>query len=240
MKTSIRYKDTARYYDLMFEWKDYRKDTKRILGVIRQNKRSNGKELLEVACGTGNYLKYLQKSFSCTGLDLFGEMLAIAKKKAPKAKYIKANMIDFKLKKRFDVILCLFASICYTKTYPNLRKAMENFYIHLNKGGVLIFDPWLDGPVYRVGEPVMSVYDGKDIKIALLSVQNIKNGMTHEVMHFLVAERGKKVKHFAVTEVGGLFEKKKVLAIMKNAGFDAKYIKKGLSPGLGLYVGIKK
>lgn len=240
MKTGIRYKDTARYYDLMFEWKDYGKDTKRIIEVIRQNKRSSGRELLEVACGTGNYLKHLQKSFSCTGLDLFGEMLAIARKKVPRAKYIKADMINFKLKKRFDVILCLFADISYTRTYPNLRRAIRNFYAHLNKGGVLIFDPWLDGPIYRVGEPGMSVYDGKDIKIARLSVQNTKNGMTHEVMHFLVAERNKPVKHFTVLDEGGLFEKKKVMAIMKGSGFDAKYIKKGLSPGLGLYLGVKK
>ncbi|MDE1869345.1 MAG: hypothetical protein KGH60_05290, partial [Candidatus Micrarchaeota archaeon] len=119
-------------------------------------------------------------------------------------------------------------------------KAIKNFHLHLSNGGILIFDPWLDGPTYRVGEPVMSVYDGRDIKIVRLSVQDVKGGMTHDLMHFLVAEKGKPVKHFTVLDEGGLFDKKKVLSIMKAAGFDARYVKKGLSPGLGLYIGIKR
>ena len=236
----LRYKDAARYYDLLFEWKDYKKDTERIASVIKKYKKSGGRELLEVACGTGNYLRYLHKGFSCTGLDLYGEMLAIAKKKVPDARYVKANMIDFKLKKRFDVILCLFADICYARTYPNLVRTIRNFSRHLKEGGVLIFDPWLDEPTYEVGKPTMNVYDGKDIKIAVLSVQNVKRGMGWQRMHFLVAERGRRVRHFTTTEVEGLFEKRRVLAIMKSAGFDARYIKRGLSPGLGLYLGIKK
>lgn len=239
MTKGLRYKDAAKYYDLLFEWKDYGKDTKRLVSVIKKYKKSNGRELLELACGTGNYLKYLQRDFSCTGLDLYSEMLIVAKKKVPRAKYVKANMINFKLKKHFDVIVCLFADIAYAKTYPNLTKMLKNIHAHLKKGGVLVFDPWLDTPKYVPGIPQMVTHNGKDLKIAWMSVSNIKNGMADETMHYLIAEKNKPVKHLVVRDVGGLFEKRKVLGIMKKAGFDAKYVKKGLSKDLGLYVGVR-
>jgi hypothetical protein len=58
-------------------------------------------------------------------------------------------------------------------------------------------------------------------------------------MHYLVAERGESVKHFVDRHELGLFEIDKTLMIMKKAGFQAKFLKKGLMKDRGLLVGVK-
>ena len=81
-----------------------------------------------------------------------------------------ADMIKLDLNKKFDVILCLFSSIGYVKTYQNLTKTIHNFAKHLKTGGVVIIEPWFTEATYITGLPSMTTHDGKGIKIARLCV----------------------------------------------------------------------
>ncbi|MFX1344099.1 MAG: methyltransferase domain-containing protein, partial [Promethearchaeota archaeon] len=72
------YKELAKYYDLIYSWKDYRKETNKIEKLIKKYKKSDGNKLLDVACGTGKHVEYLKENFSCTGIDLNVEMINIA------------------------------------------------------------------------------------------------------------------------------------------------------------------
>ena len=81
MKNQLLYKKLAKYYDLVYSWKDYKKEANKIRKLIKKYKKSEGKGLLDVACGTGGHLKFLKSNFSCTGIDINDEMLKIAKKK---------------------------------------------------------------------------------------------------------------------------------------------------------------
>jgi hypothetical protein len=55
----------------------------------------------------------------------------------------------------------------------------------------------------------------------------------------LVAERNKNVNYFFDKHELGLFEIDKTLTIMKKAGFQAKFLKKGIMKNRGLLVGVK-
>ncbi len=109
------YNNLAKYYDLIYQWKDYEKESREIKRIIYKYKKSKGNDLLEVACGTGSHLKYLQKEFSCLGVDLNNSMLEMAKKKVPNVILKRKDMINLNIKKKFDIILCLFSSIGYVK-----------------------------------------------------------------------------------------------------------------------------
>ena len=233
--------DLAKYYDLIYAWKDYKKEAGRIKSIIKQYKKSKGKELLEVACGTGSYLEYLHKDFQSIGLDLNEGMLRIARKKLPKVKFIKASMIDFELNKKFDIIVCLFSSIGYVKSYENLRKTIINLSNHLKDGGIIIIEPWFAKSEYKVGSPHLTTYDGKDIKIARLSVSKIKGNISILDMHYAVAERNKDVKHFVSREELGMFENAKILELMRNASLSAKILKNmSWDKRRNLFIGVKQ
>ena len=240
MKKQSLYRNLAPYYDLIYTWKDYKKEVHKINKLIARCKKSNGKDLLEVACGTGHHLQYFKQNFPCTGIDLNQGILDVAKKKIKNVTFRKADMISFNLNKKFDVITCLFSSIGYVKTHQNLQKTMKNFAKHLKTGGVLIIEPWFTKSAYKAGSPHMTTYESKDLKIARLAVSKVKGNVSEMDMHYLIAERNKEVKHFVDRHTLGLFDIDKTLQFMKQAGLKAKFLKNGLMKDRGLFIGVKE
>ena len=212
------YKELAKYYDLLYSWKDYQKESEKIIKLILKHKKSKGNNLLEVACGTGHHLQYFKDKFSCFGIDINEEILNVAKNKVPSVKFKKADMINFKLEEQFDIITCLFSSIGYVKTKENLRKTINNFVSHLKQGGIVIIEPWFTKSTYKEGFPHMTVYESKELKIARLNISKIKDNLSIMDMNYLVAEKDKEVKHFIDRHEMGLFEIDETLKIMKDRG----------------------
>jgi ubiquinone/menaquinone biosynthesis C-methylase UbiE len=70
---------TARYYDKIYSFKDYRAEAQYLTAVIDQNLRSGGDRLLDVACGTGRHIEHLKTSFAVEGLDISEELLELAR-----------------------------------------------------------------------------------------------------------------------------------------------------------------
>jgi ubiquinone/menaquinone biosynthesis C-methylase UbiE len=240
MKKQVLYGELAKYYDLIYSFKDYKKEAARIKALVSKYKKSEGKELLDVASGAGHHLGYLKEEFSCMGVDVSNEMLEVARKNVKEVVFKQADMTTLSLGKRFDVITCLFSSIGYVKTYKNLRRAIRNFSKHLKEGGVVLIEPWFTKSAYIPGSPHMSIYDGKDTKIARLNVSELRGNLSVMDMHYLVAEGGKRVRHFVDTHEMGLFEVDETLRIMKKAGLQSKFLKRGLMPERGMFVGVKQ
>src|SRR5579871_4692488 len=117
MREPAIYKDMAQYYDRIYSWKNYGREVVAIKRLIRKYKRSNGKDLLEVACGTGGHAKYLKDDFRVVATDINNRMLAIARKNVAGVTFRRADMTRLDLGREFDVIICLFSSIGYLKTY---------------------------------------------------------------------------------------------------------------------------
>ncbi len=239
MKQPLIYEDLAKYYDLVYSGKDYKKEAEGIIRLIRKHKQSDGNDLLEVACGTGKHLQYLKSRFKCTGTDINKGMLKVARKRIPGVVFKKGNMINFRFGKKFDVITCLFSSIGYVKTYANLKKTIRNFTRHLKKGGVAIIEPWFTKKQFKHGYVSLATYAHPEIKIARVDFSTVKGNVSIMDMHYTIAERNKGIRHFTEQHQMGLFEVDKTLAIMKKAGFKAQFIEPG-PIGRGIYIGVKQ
>jgi SAM-dependent methyltransferase len=239
MERYVLYRGLAPYYDLIYSQKDYVKETAILKEVIAAHKLSSGSDLLDVGCGTGHHLKHLGDDFSCTGLDINGEMLELAKKNIEDAEFIEADMITMSLGRRFDVITCLFSSIGYVKTYENLGKTLRNFADHLKPGGLLLIEPWFTEDVYSAGAPFMDTYEDDDLKIARLNVSRKEGNVSIMDMHYLIAKKDVGVKHYVGRHELGLFETDRTLELMSEAGFQASYTTEGTPSSRGLYIGIR-
>jgi ubiquinone/menaquinone biosynthesis C-methylase UbiE len=240
MKKQVLYGELARYYDLIYSFKDYKREAVRIKALVSKYKKSEGKGLLDVACGTGRHLEYLKDEFSCMGVDISSEILEVAMKNVEGVVFKRADMTTLNLGKKFDVITCLYSSIGYVKTYTNLNKTIRNFSKHLKKGGVVLIEPWFTKSTYISGSPHMTTYDGKDIKIARLNVSELRGSLSVMDMHYLIAERGKGVEHFVDRHELGLFEVDETQRIMKKAGLQSRFLRHGLMREKGMFVGVKQ
>ena len=137
MKKNI-YQDSAKYYDLLVNKKEIKKEVAFLANLL---KKYRVKTLLEIGCGTGLYLIPLgKKGFEVEGLDLSENMLKEAKKKDPELKLYKRNMADFKLGKKYGLVLCLSSTLLLLKNFKQIKKAIENFIDHLTPKGILLLD----------------------------------------------------------------------------------------------------
>jgi ubiquinone/menaquinone biosynthesis C-methylase UbiE len=240
MTNQLLHNQMAKYYDKVYSFKNYLDEAVRMQNLIMKYLESGGNSLLDVACGTGLHLKHLKDDFSCTGVDVSNSMLKIARKNAKEVTFKESDMKTFQFRKQFDVITCLLSSIGYVRTIANLEKTIQNFSTHLKKGGVLLIEPSHSKSVYLQGDPRVTTYDGKEVKIARVNVTKIRQATAVLSMHILVAERGKEVKYFIDRHELGLFGINNTLRILKAAGLKSKFLKNGLMPGRELFVGIKK
>lgn len=217
--------------------KDYVREVDQVHELIEQHKRSKGNMLLDVACGTGGHLQYLQAYYSVEGLDLSADMLAVARQRFPTIRFYEASMLDFELGRQYDVITCLFSSVGYVVTVENMRKAVGQMVKHLLPGGVLVIEPYFYPETYRPGSVSATFVNEPDLKIARMAVHEQCDGISVMNMQFLVATP-KGIDHFSESHKMGLFPFTAYDAALQDAGLTVSYDPKGLI-GRGLFAGVK-
>lgn len=185
----------AKFYDQVYlKRKDYRIESQIIQDIIRRFERKPSKTLLDVGCGTGEHLKYLSRHFDCTGLDISREMVKKAKVKVPNAQFKIANMINFKLQGKFDVITCLFSSIGYVKSFRNLARTLQNFHNHLSDDGLALVEPWVFRKDFREGTVAIDAYEDEKTKMVRMSTSRLTGLSWLVYFHYLVGIDGR-IKH---------------------------------------------
>jgi ubiquinone/menaquinone biosynthesis C-methylase UbiE len=230
------YTTLAEYYDTMYSFKDYRSEAARVMGIARRNGRARGREWLDVPCGTGRHLEYIARRYRCTGLDASPAMLRIARRRLPRVRLVRGDMRSFRLGRQFDVVTSLFSGIGHVLTVAGLRRTINTFARHLKPGGVLVVEPWFTKQTWHPGMVHLLTAGGPDLRIARMSYSTVRGRVSVLNMHFLIAQKGKGVRYALVTERAGLFDPATTLRLLRAAGLRPRFLKRGLSPGRGLFI----
>lgn len=230
---------SAQYYDEIYASidKDYEAEAKKAHRFIQKHKQTNGKTLLDVACGTGFHASLLSKYYEVEGLDLGSEMLKVARKKHPEIRFHQGDMTDFDLQRQFDAIVCLFSSIGYVKTRARLQKAIQNMGRHLLPGGVLLIEPWFTAQQWHPGRASMTQVNRPDLKIVRMSYSGQKGKISMIEFQYLIGT-SKGIEHSVEIHELGLFTHREYRDAFKAAKLNVIHDKEGLA-GRGLYIGRK-
>jgi ubiquinone/menaquinone biosynthesis C-methylase UbiE len=232
------YTRSVEFYDALYHFKDYSAASKQLHNLLRQY-HPNARTLLDVACGTGKHLEYLQSYYQVEGLDLSPGMLEIARQRCNKVPFHRANMIDFRLDHSFDVIICLFSSIAYVKTSENLKKTIGTMVRHLQPDGIVIVEPWFSPESYWTGTITANFVDEPTLKIAWMYASDVPEGRVAALdIHYLVGTP-EGVDYFTERHEMGLFAHQEYLEAFRKVGLEVHYDSTGLF-GRGLYLGVNK
>jgi ubiquinone/menaquinone biosynthesis C-methylase UbiE len=212
------YGQSAAIYDALFRAKDYRKSSRTLVQILRRV-RPQARTLLDVGCGTGRHLAHLRESFDVEGLDSSRQMLAIARKRCPGIRFHHGSFVRFNLRRRFDVITCLFGALAYAKTLASLRKATRCLVRHLQPGGVLVVEPWISPERFVVGRLVFDRVDDANLKVARMYVTKRRGAVSVFDSHYLVAT-GNGVAHFRERQELGLFTDQQYRMVLDAAGLE--------------------
>ena len=176
---------SAPYYDKFYSFLDYREASQNLKGVMTEYHPA-AISLLDIACGTGRYLEYLQPDFRCAGLDILPGLLEQAEKRCPGIPFHQGDMRAFAIGEKFDVVTCLFCSIGYLLELDDVKKAIGCMAGHLNAGGVLILEPWISPDQCWTGRVTCDVFDEPDLKIVRMYTHEREGEMSVYNVHNLV------------------------------------------------------
>ncbi|WHY96024.1 class I SAM-dependent DNA methyltransferase [Peribacillus simplex] len=104
-----------------------------------------GREVLDLACGTGEMtVELAQHGFEVTGVDLSDEMLLVANEKAVKLglsiPLFQQNMAELEGLGQFDCVTIFCDSLNYLRDAEDIVKTFSRVHEHLKDGGLFLFD----------------------------------------------------------------------------------------------------
>ena len=99
-----------------------------------------GMSILEPLCGSGRFLvPFLEKGFDIVGMDLSKELLAKLKEKAPEAKVVRGDILEFDSEQRYDYIFISSGSVSLFTDMELCKAILLKMKYLLKKGGKFVF-----------------------------------------------------------------------------------------------------
>jgi SAM-dependent methyltransferase len=235
----VSYTQLAPYYDAVYRaiGKDYAEEAATIRDLVRE-RAPDARSLLDVACGTGMHLEHLRRWFEVAGVDASADMLVWAKARLPGVELQVADMLDFDAGRRFDAVTCLFSSVAYMLTLDGLEAAVRNMARHLEPGGVLLIEPWLDPALWRPGSLHALLVNEPELKVARLSVSDVDGPIARTDMHYLVATPLEGVQYFTEPHELRLYYREEYIGALEAAGLAVEHLEDAGLSGRGLYIGV--
>jgi SAM-dependent methyltransferase len=225
----------ANLYDKIYtKLKNYRDEAGKVAALIRKLC-PGARSVLDVACGTGEHDRFLSAEYRVDGIDLNPEFIRIAKIKNPAGDYCVADMVHFELRKRYDVIICLFSSIGYVQTIENLHATLASFQRHLKNGGVMLIEPWFRPEAWNTGVVHITTVDEDRLKVCRMNVSETKDGnLSFFTFHYLVGTP-EGVAHFTEDHTLGLFTFDEMRSAFEAMDLIVQYDDEGIL-GRGMYI----
>lgn len=230
------YGKMAKVYDQLHHFKDFDSLAQKLETAIEQY-RHGARSILEVACGTGQFLRRLMKKYQVEGADISPEMLAVAATHCPDVPLHQADMVELSLSGRFDVVACLFSAISYARTVDRMNQAVERMARHLNPNGILIIEPFFSRESVWRNDVRLTTYQSPEQKMAWMYTTKVEGSLAIADYHFLVGEETG-VEHFVERHEFGLFTDIEYRASMERLGLKVSYDAAGVY-GRGMYVGAR-
>lgn len=231
------YSISAEVYDVIYQWLDYDGEAAKVTGYIRERSPAAG-TLLEVACGTGEYLVRFRDEFDVAGIDISEAMLQVARSKLPGVRLGVADMLTLDLGARFDAVVCLFSSIGYMKTVAQLNAAIGRMAAHTNPGGVVVVDPWFDTASWIPGHVSLQSDSREATTVARMAFSTVDGDMSISEMHHLVGREGGGVDYYVERHEMGLFDPEVYESAFEEAGLDVVSYPEDFG-GRGRFVGTR-
>jgi SAM-dependent methyltransferase len=137
---------TPRVYDAAFSHRDFPAEihvlTEWYLSVTKGEPLAS---VLELAAGPANHsIEYLSRGVSATALDICPQMIDYSAQKARQRglslRTVNADMLNFRLRDRFDMALLLTDSACHIHTSKDMIRHLRCVGDHLNPGGLYVIE----------------------------------------------------------------------------------------------------
>jgi len=222
------FRNYGKYYDLLYQDKDYAEECDFLEEIFRRYAGDMPKAILDAGCGTGGHALILaERGYDVTGVDQSKEMIYIAKNKAAhigaNADFRRMNMIDFKLGRRFDACISMFAAVGYVTANEELQRCFSSISNHLKTGSLFVFDYW-NGPAVLTIKPSINVKTVKNEDERLIRIATPQLDAAHHLCkvsyHCMVIKGRELIEEFEEEHMMRFLFPEEVRHYLEETGFD--------------------
>jgi SAM-dependent methyltransferase len=191
-----------------------------LLGALRRAGLSDGL-VIDLGCGSGLLAEPLVAAgYDVLGYDVSRPMLALARRRVPMATFRLGSLHEAPLPRAVSVT-GIGETFNYFVRRPLSDAALARLFERIRRallpGGILLFDMAAPGRVYG-GGPRKSHFVEKDWAILVTTEENPKSRiLTRHIVSF--RREGSSYRKSEETHYQRLFEKNRVLALLRAAGF---------------------
>ncbi|MBD8499006.1 class I SAM-dependent DNA methyltransferase [Paenibacillus arenosi] len=225
--------NSAQLYDVIYSFKDYEQEAKQIRDYIH-SRHFGVKTVLDVACGTGKHAEYLNQHYKVDGIDLNKEFVALAQYRNPDSSFWCEDMTQFDVGHKYDVIMCLFSSIAYTKTLDAVVRTVQQFINHLEEDGLILIEPWFTPDAWQQGFVSMIQHQTEEYHICRMTHADTENELSILNFEYLIGSKAG-IEHRKERHELGLFRQEELTHAFESIGLKVEYDPNGLI-SRGMYV----
>lgn len=204
-------------------------DTEAKNSIIEKILRSyNVKTVLDMTCGTGSQVFYLEKQgYKVTGSDFSPALLEMARERASAEKkkitFIDGDMRTLKVG-QFDAVITIFNAVGHL-TKSGFEKTMRNIHKNLKPGGIYVFDilnlrAMTDTTVIDLSWHVHAKVHDTQIHTTQFSTIDRETGILTSHDHYMIQKNVEKPKAFKSKFSLQLYTAKELTAMLKKSGFE--------------------
>jgi SAM-dependent methyltransferase len=205
-----------------------RKSAAGLLQLLRKYGVKSGL-VVDIGCGSGIWAERLLRSgHEVLGVDLSPAMLAMARLRAPQAKFVRASFLDFAFPE-CAAVTAMGEVLCYAldrrNTRAQLGRMVRRVHAALRPGGILIFD--VAEPGRGADLPAKFYWKGKDWALLREAVEDPKRcTLTRNMTIFrqVAKRRNASYRRSAESHRLNLYSRAEVKSELARAGFEVEML----------------
>jgi len=214
------YSKYARIYHEMYQHVfDYDKEYEFYDSIL---KKFNSNNILEIGCGSGMLARrFIVNGYNYCGLDLYNEMLDIAREEVSGGEFIQCDMRDIHFRNQFDAVLITGRSLAYVPENRGIISTFSGIHHALRENGLFVFGVFEANGIFDNfnGFEQNIQHGGKKIRRISRMEMNLETGWTYDwYATYIIEEKGKSSEYEDKTTLRA-FTKDEVLLFLKLGGF---------------------
>jgi len=190
-------------------------------------KARNCHKILEIGCGSGMLARrFMADGYDYLGLDLYGEMLEIARLETGSDLFVQCDMRNLAFDREFDAVLITGRSIAYVTENEGIMNTLAGVHKALRDKGLFVFGIFEANGIFdNFNDFEQTIPDGERVirRISTLK-KNLSTGWTYDWhARYAIEEKGEVTEYDDLTTLRA-FTRDEILLFLKLTGFTVQEV----------------
>jgi len=190
-------------------------------------KTNNCHTILEVGCGSGMLARrFLDKGYDYLGLDLFDEMLNIARREVKSDRFIQCDMRNISFDQQFEAVMITGRSLAYVIDNRGIIDTLTGIYKSLKDNGLFVVGVFDANQVFDNFDDFEQNIEHNNKKIKRIShlEKNLATGWTYDWFAKYIINQDNEISEYDDITTLRAFTKDEISLFLKLTGFDIEEI----------------